>query len=59
VTLGFGIFGENTKDTELLIPSPPAIPEMRLLSKEEQKRLFEPSERWQRERLRANLNFQN
>ena len=42
-----------TIDTELSIPSPPAIRTMRLLSPEEQKNLFRPGTSWHRERLRS------
>ena len=37
---GLGIFEEITTDTELVIPAPPAIDSMRLLSEKEQKNLM-------------------
>jgi hypothetical protein len=53
VAAGRGIHDRPTRDTRLFVPSPPAVPFMRLLNPEEQKRLLNPSMRWRRERLRA------
>lgn len=44
---------KQTADTRLMIPSPPAVKAMRLLSKEEQKKLGQPDPAWHRERLRS------
>jgi hypothetical protein len=52
VAAGMGIQEETTIDTVLTIPSPPPIKEMRLLNPGEQRRLFEPSREWKRERLK-------
>jgi hypothetical protein len=43
---GLGLFEENTKDTELMIPSPPSIGSMRLLNEQEQERLMNRSEKF-------------
>jgi len=48
---GLGIQEELTKDTALTLPSPPAIPPMRLLTPQEQDRLLNPSRTWHRHRL--------
>jgi len=50
---GLGIQDKKSPDTSLFLPSPPALPTMRLLGPEERKKLLDPSERWHRERLRA------
>lgn len=42
-----GIFEINTSDTELLLPAPTAIPQMRLLNEKEQKKLMLPSKGYQ------------
>jgi len=44
---GLGIFEQGTMDTELTIPSPPAVSSMRLLSEKEQKDLLSYSEAFQ------------
>ena len=48
-----GIGGATTLDTALTIPSPPAVDTMRLLNREEQRRLMVPTRDWHRERLRV------
>ncbi len=53
VAAGEGIQDENTIDTGLMIPSPPSIDTMRLLNRNERKKLLNPSKRWQRQRLFA------
>jgi hypothetical protein len=55
VAAGFGVFEKGTADTDLTIPSPPAVSTMRLMSIEERRRLLKPSNRWHKERLRAVL----
>jgi len=44
VAAGLGIFKEKSVDTELTLPAPPCLPKMRLLTKEEQKKLLTPTE---------------
>jgi hypothetical protein len=51
VAAGLGIHEETTPDTQLTVPSPPAVSTMRLLNPEEQQKLLEPSMRWRKERL--------
>ena len=53
VSAGLGLFEEQGDDTGLMVPSPPPVSTMRLLTQGEQKGLLQPSERWKRERLRA------
>ncbi len=53
VAAGLGPEDKPTIDTELTIPSPPAVKTMRLLSSEEQKHLSQPGANWHRERLRT------
>ncbi|OQX64627.1 MAG: hypothetical protein B5M55_05755 [Desulfococcus sp. 4484_242] len=50
---GQGIQDELTCDTALTVPSPPAIPGLRLLKPQEAGRLLLPPRRWHRERLKA------
>ncbi|MFH0844541.1 MAG: hypothetical protein V1930_03625 [Pseudomonadota bacterium] len=53
MSLGLGLFQEKGMDMDLMIPSPPALNEMRLLSSVEQKRLLNPSHRFHLKRLRS------
>lgn len=53
VAVGDGIQDGKTLDTLLTIPSPPAIPSMRLLSASEKEHLLNPSSKWHRKRFRA------
>ena len=53
VAAGLGIQDEITIDNILTIPSPPAIEGMRLLNREEQRKLIKPTKKWHKERLRA------
>jgi len=55
VAAGLGIQEEDTVDTSLAIPSPPAVETMRLLSAQERKMLLEPSERWYKKRRDVHL----
>jgi len=48
-----GVQEEITIDNVLTIPSPPAVEAMRLLNREEQRKLLQPTRAWHRERLRA------
>jgi hypothetical protein len=51
IAAGLPLSEEPTMDTRLTIPSPPAVRTMRLLNKEEKKKLFQPGTAWHRERL--------
>jgi hypothetical protein len=53
VAAGLGIQEEITVDNVLTIPSPPAIETMRLLNREEQKKLLQPTKEWHKERFRT------
>ena len=53
VTAGLGIQEEITIDNVLTIPSPPSVKTMRLLNREEQRKLLQPTKEWHKERLRA------
>ena len=53
VAAGLGIQEEITIDNVLTIQSPPAIEGMRLLNREEQRKLLQPTREWHKERLRA------
>jgi len=50
---GLGTHETLTRDTQLSVPSPPAVAGMRLLSDPERKQLLEPSAEWRRLRLEA------
>jgi hypothetical protein len=50
---GLAVQEEITQDTQLTIPSKPAIRTMRLLTPQEQKRLLYPSREWHQERLKS------
>lgn len=51
VAAGLGIFVEKSIDTKLTIPAPPCLPKMRLLTKDEQKKLLTPTKKYQAMRL--------
>jgi len=53
VAAGLGIQEEITVDNVLTIPAPPAVKTMRLLNREEQRKLLKPTREWHKERLRA------
>jgi hypothetical protein len=54
--VGLGLVNAQTIETGLMIPSPPAITSMRLLSSQEQNKLLNPSAKWHRARFRALTN---
>ena len=47
VAAGLGIFKENSVDTKLTVPVLPCLPKMRLLTKQEQKKLLMPTRKYQ------------
>ncbi|MDL1972757.1 MAG: hypothetical protein LWW78_05895 [Deltaproteobacteria bacterium] len=47
IAAGLGIFEEKSTDTKLFITVSPCLPKMRLLTKEEQKKLLTPTRRFQ------------
>ena len=53
VAAGSGIQDAVTVDTNLTVPSKPAVKGMRLLNTEERKKLLKPSKKWRKQRLRA------
>jgi hypothetical protein len=59
VAAGLGIQDEITIDNVLTIPSPAAVEGMRLLNREEQRKLLQPTKEWHKERLRAVKPNQN